>query len=133
MRGSNGDEGKNRTKHEFDRLDRLEEFRKAINYEAKLYCGVDEAFSREKAADFLQQLAKSWKMNEDDVIATTTQRVRGTIDKQLRNYVLRFLNVMKIPFSEEKIKERWEALSDAEKNEVVDGVISYLQENKKHD
>ena len=71
-------------KQEFDRL---EEFRKAINYEAKLYCNVDEAYTREKAAELLQQLTKSWKMNEEDVITVTTQRVCDTIDKIGRAHV----------------------------------------------
>lgn len=60
-------------KQDFHRQDRLEEFRVALNYEAKLLCGVDEAYDVEKAADFLQQLSKSWKMSEDDVITITTQ------------------------------------------------------------
>ena len=62
-------------KQDFHRQDRLEEFRAALNYEAKLLCGVDEAYDMDKAADFLQQLSKSWKMSEDDVITITTQRV----------------------------------------------------------
>ena len=114
-------------KQEFDRL---EEFRKAINYEAKLYCNVDEAYTREKAAELLQQLTKTWKMTEDDVITVTTQRVCDTIDKQLRNYVLRFMDLEKIPYSEQEIKQRWEVLSNIEKNEVVDGVINYLDAQK---
>lgn len=120
-------------KHQFDRLDKLEEFRRAINYEAKLYCNVDEAFDREKAADFLQRLVKSWKMNEDDVITVTTQRVSDTIDKQLRNCVLQFADAMGIQFDESEIKQRWETLSTKDKNEVVDGVISYLQEHNGRD
>ena len=120
-------------KQEFDRADRLEEFRRAINYEAKLYCNVDDAFDREKAADFLQQLVKSWTMNEDYVITVTTQRVCDTINKQLRNYVLQFADAMGIPFDEAKIKHRWETLSAKDRNEAVDGVISYLQEHSGRD
>lgn len=118
-------------KQAFHRPDKLEEFRTALNYEAKLLCGVDEAYDLEKAADFLQQLSKSWKMSEDDVITITTQRVGDTIDKQLRMYVLRFMDMMEIPYSEEKIKERWGTLSAEAKSEVVDGVIDYMQRNKK--
>ena len=120
-------------KQDFHRQDRLEEFRSALNYEAKLLCGVDEAYDMEKAAEFLQQLSKSWKMSEDDVITITTKRVGDTIDKQLRMYVLRFLDVMKIPHSKERIKERWGTLSTEEKDEVVDGVIDYMQRNKRSD
>lgn len=115
-------------KQEFDRL---EEFRKAINYEAKLYCNVDEAYTREKAAEFLQQLTKSWKMNAEDVITVTTQRVCDTIDKQLRDYVLRFMDLEKIPYSEQGIKQRWEALTSREKNEVIDGIINYMNKHRK--
>lgn len=118
-------------KQEFDRRRRLEEFRRAVNYEAKLYCNVDEAFSQEKAADFLQQLTKSWKMDEDDVITVTTQRVCDTIDRQLRNYVLQFADAMGIPFNEAEIKQRWETFSAKDKNEAVDGVISYLREHNR--
>ena len=120
-------------KQDFHRQDRLEEFRSALNYEAKLLCGVDEAYDMEKAADFLQQLSKSWKMSEDDVITITTQRVGDTIDRQLRMYVLRFLSMMEIPHSPEKIKERWETLPPEAKNEVVDGIISHLRANEGQD
>ena len=120
-------------KQDFDKLDRLEEFRRAINYETKLYCNVDEAYDREKAADYLQRLAKSWRMAADDVISATINNVMDTLDKQFRMYVLRFLDMLKIPHSKEQIKERWANLSTAEKNEVIDGVINYMQRNKKHD
>lgn len=112
---------------------RLIEFRDALNAEAKLCCNVDNAYDLDKAADFLQQLSKSWKMSEDDVITITTQRVGDMVDKQLRMYVLRFLDMMKIPHSEERIKERWGTLSTEEKDEVVDGVIDYMQRNKRSD
>lgn len=69
-------------------------------------------------------------MNEDEVIAATTQRVRGTIDKQLRKYVLQFADAMKIPFDVAEIKQRWNTLSAEDKNEVVDGVIAYLDKQK---
>lgn len=115
-------------KQEFDRL---EEFRKAINYEAKLYCNVDEAYTREKTAELLQRLAKSWKMNEDDVIAVTTQRVCDTIDKQLRNYVLRFMDLESIPYSELEIKQRWEALTTQEKDAVLNGIINHMDKYRK--
>jgi len=118
-------------KQDFDRADRLEKFRRAINYEAKLYCNVDEAFSIEKAADFLQQLTRSWRMNDNEVIAATTQRVRGTIDKQLREYVLQFADEMKIPFDEAEIKQRWDTLTDEEKSEIADGMLAYMQEHEK--
>ncbi len=118
-------------KQDFDRVDRLEKFRRAVNYEAKLYCNVDEAFSIGKAADFLQQLTRSWRMNEDEVIAATTQRVRGTIDKQLREYVLQFADAMKIPFDEAEIKQRWDTLTDEEKSKIADGMLAYMQEHGK--
>ncbi len=117
-------------KQDFDRVDRLEEFRRAINYEAKLYCNADEAFSKKKAADFLQQLTRSWRMNEDEVIAATTQRVRGTIDRHLRKYVLQFADAMNIPYDEVEIKQRWNTLSEEDRNDVVDGVIAYLDKQK---
>lgn len=118
-------------KQEFDRRSRLEEFRRAINYEAKLYCNVDEAFSQGKAADFLQQLTKSWQMSEDDVIATQIKDVQDTIDKQLRQYVIRFLKLQQIPFDEAEVKQRWDTLSDKEKDEIADGVLAYMQEREK--
>jgi len=118
-------------KQGFHRQDKLEEFRRAVNFEAKLYCNVDEAYDSEKAADFLQQLSKSWKMSEDDVITTMVQSVEDTIDKQLRMYVLRFLDIMGIPHSPEKIKKRWGELSQEAKNEVTDGIINYMDEHKK--
>ncbi len=117
-------------KQDFHRQDKLEEFRTAINYETKLLYGVDEAYDPEKAADFLQQLSKSWKMSPDDVITITTQRVGDTIDKQLRDYVLRFADMMGIRFNEAEIKQRWETLSAKDKNYTVDGVISYLKKHK---
>ncbi len=117
-------------KQAFHNQDKLEEFRRAINYEVKLYCGVDEAYDSEKAADFIQQLSKSWKMSEDDVISTMVQSVKDTIDKQSRMYVLRFLDMMKIPHSSEKIKERWGELSQAAKDEIVDGTINHLGRQK---
>lgn len=115
-------------KQEFDRL---EEFRKAINYEAELYCNVDEAYTREKAAELLQRLVKSWKMKEDDVITVTTQRVCDTIDKQLRNYVLRFMDLARIPYSELEIKQRWEALTTQEKDVVLNGIINHMDKYRK--
>ena len=114
----------------FDKTDKIEKFQKAINYEAKLLCNVDEAFTREKAADLLQRLVRSWQMDEYDVTMTTIQSVQDTIDKRLRGYVLRFMDLEKIPYSEQEIKRRWEVLSNIEKNEVVDGVINYLDAQK---
>lgn len=115
-------------KQEFDRL---EEFRKAINYEGKLYCNVDEAYTREKAAELLQQLVKSWKMDEENVITVTTQRVCNTIDKQFRDYVLRFMDLERIPYSEQEIKRRWEALTTQEKDVVLNGIINYIDKYRK--
>jgi len=91
-------------KQDFHRPDKLEEFRRAVNFEAKLFCNVDEAYDLKKAADFLHQLSKSWKMSEDDVITTMVKSAEDMIDKQLRMYVLRFLDMMKIPHSPEKSK-----------------------------
>lgn len=79
----------------FDKTDKIEKFQKAINYEAKLLCNVDEAFTREKAADLLQRLVRSWQMDEYDVTMTTIQSVQDTIDKRLRGYVLRFMDLEK--------------------------------------
>ena len=115
----------------FDKTDKIEKFQKAINYEAKLLCNVDEAFTREKAADLLQRLVRSWQMDEYDVTMTTIQSVQDTIDKRLRGYVLRFMDLEKIPYSEQEIKQRWETLTSQEKNEVIDGIINHMNEHRK--
>lgn len=118
-------------KQEFDRTDRLEKFRDAINAQAKLYCGVDNAYDREKAADFLQQLVKSWRMDADSVITTMTRETQDIVDKQLRQYVIRFLELEQIPFDEAEIKRRWDVLTVEQKNEVVDGIINHMDKYKK--
>ena len=114
-------------------FDRLSEFRAALNIQAKLYCNIDKAYSMEKAEDYLNQLAKAWKMDTDSVISAMVKETQGIVDKRFRLYILQFLNMMKIPHSEEQIKEQWGTLSVAEKNEVVDGIIDYLQRNKRND
>ena len=111
-------------------FDRLSEFRAALNIQAKLYCNIDNAYSMEKAEDYLNQLAKAWKMDIDSVITVMVKETRDLVDKRFRMYVLQFLDMMKIPHSEGQIKERWANLSIAEKNEVIDGVIDYMQRNK---
>lgn len=121
-----------RAKKTIKQSDKLRAFRDALNYEAKLYCNVDDAYDMEKANDFLNQLTKSWKMDADSVIANTIKRVQDILDKQSRMYVLRFLDMMNIPYSKEEIKDRWEHLSDAEKDKVIKGVIKCLQEGDKN-
>lgn len=117
-------------KQGFHSQDKLEIFKDALNIQAKLYCNVDNAFDLEKAADYLQQLTKSWRMAEDDVITTMVNNVKDILDKQSRMYVLRFLDIMRIPYSKEQIKERWRSLSAEDKREVTEGIISYLRSVK---
>lgn len=110
-------------KRRFDEADKIEAFRVAINCEAKLLCNVDDAFSQEKASDLLEQLTKSWKM---DLV-----RVQNTIDKRLLNYVLRFMDLEKIQYTEQEIRQELGTLSATEKCEVVDGIVDYLNNRKR--
>lgn len=112
-------------------IDKLEEFRLALNVEAKSACGVENAFSREEAEATLQRLIKSWRMDKDRVIATMVHMAQGTLDKQFRSYVLRFLELEKIPYSEQEIKQRWETLTSKEKNEVLDGIINHMDKYRR--
>lgn len=118
-------------KRQFDEADKIEAFREAINCEAKLLCNVDDAFSQEKASDLLEQLTKSWRMDEDNVIKITLVRVQNTIDKRLLNYVLRFMDLEKIQYTEQEIRQELGTLSAAEKCEVVDGIVDYLNNRKR--
>lgn len=118
-------------KQRFDEADKIEAFRVAINCEAKLLCNVDDAFSQEKASGLLKQLAKSWRMDEDNVIKITLVRVQNTIDRRLLNYVLRFMDLEKIQHSEQEIKQKLETLSAEEKYEVVEGIVGYLNSQER--
>lgn len=117
-------------KQEFDRL---EQFRMMLNAQAKICCNVGEAYDREKAADFLQQLTQSWKMGENDVIATITKEVLDIVDKKTCYYVVQFLRLQQISFNEAEVKQRWNTLSGKEKNEIANDVLAYMQGLKKQD
>jgi len=122
-------------KQEFDKPtpERLKAFKDTINAETRLYCNVQNAYDDERALAFLEQLTVSWKMSADRVITKMVSSVRDELDKQLRYHVLQFADAVGIKYDKDKIIRRWNTLTDAEKNEIADGIIDYLNKHKKQD
>lgn len=120
-------------KHRFDKPtpERLKEFKDAINAETRLFCNVKDAYDDDKALAFLEQLTMNWKMSTDRVIAKMVSSVYSGLDKRLRYYVLQFADAVGIKYDKDKIMQRWDTLTDAEKNEIADGVINYMDEHQR--
>lgn len=113
--------------------ERLKEFKDAINAETRLFCNVKDAYDDDKALAFLERLTASWKMSTDHVITEMVSSVRDGLDKRLRYHVLQFADAVGIKYDKDKIMRRWNTLTDAEKNEIADGIIDYLNKRKKQD
>ena len=112
-------------------FDKIDVFTKALNIQAKLYCNVDNAYSKTQAIVCLKQLAKSWRMDDDYVILTLVGAVQSEIDARLRYMVEQVTDSLQFPMEKGEFRQRWDNMSQEEKMKLVDCITALVGRDDK--